>query len=454
MEAIAVPEDDLLPDHPSPLSLTPTLRGSLAETSLAEVFERILEEGLTGTLTLLPDGSSLEDSRVVLSEGIPIAAQLPYACDDLFEGLLALLAEQGTYLFHEGEDLTDPELVVTGIVDPAHLLALASPLYPAEVDLPIEIEHDSQDFIAALLAHASGVPGPPAPRGRDLPMTVEVAPSVPATFDLFVIDPYEETREEIPAPRELDGARPEPLVTPPAPEPEPARSPALVVPDLVALEREASEVMRRADVARAKGADRLPAPPDDEEPFELAPAISPAAGPSVEIEVDAEAPLELEMVPGVPACERQLEAHVAAPKKGAAEAARLGYQDARRLAASGRLDQAICRLVAVARLDPDEATYQVALAATLMRRYPGPDAPQERIAAALDRALRLDPGCAEAHHLKGLTMLARDRRRAVNHLKRAVELDPSHAEARRTLARAERATSPIKRLLRGIGGRS
>jgi len=92
-------------------------------------------------------------------------------------------------------------------------------------------------------------------------------------------------------------------------------------------------------------------------------------------------------------------------------------------------------------IDPRYAPAHAGLAegaAQLHMLYPSPDAAQLRVAdAASARALDLDPGLAEAHTARGLTLfLSRRMDEAEREFRAAIAADPSRPEARYYFARA------------------
>jgi tetratricopeptide (TPR) repeat protein len=418
MEAPA--EDDRrLSDLTSPLDLVPTFRGSLGVTPFAQLLSELSLVQLTGTLTLFPDVGEPEDVRVVFSEGIPVAAQLPFACDDLAEGLLRLFGSLGSFVFHEWADLTDPASVTQGVVDPEHLVRRAAqagllppPGDDAESSLHIVIEHDSVEFLDILDDGALAEPLPaPLSWGKDL----------------VVIDPYEETLDDYEKRRSASVQA--------------SPGPALELPSVLDLEAVADEA---GEVPSSGGEGRAVDPRGE---------VSPETPSGLEID-EAKAPLRGWNEALASRRGRSPTWSSRGPSAKDAAAARLGFEDAGRLVDAGRLDQAACRLTAVLRLDPTVAAYHLALASVLMRRFAGQRMPQERILAALDQTLRLDERCAEAHYLKGLVLQRRrELARGLAHLRRAVAIAPRHAAAVRALEIAERPTGPLRRLMRGTWAR-
>lgn len=396
----------------APLDLSPDLQGRLTETPFRDLVGHLYQQGATGTLTLLPFGDELDDMRIVFASGVPVAAQLPFEVSDLAAGLSLLVDCPNAFLFHVGYDLTDPGCSIEGDVDVYALL-----------------DGKEEDAAAGLVViddidqrRATSTPSRTSrPAGSSQPTPV------------FSV-PYPETRPTQPAPPPIAAAAPSPT-----PRPTPAESLLdLAVPDEVELDDPEAAVT--------------------ETDWLVSQDVQPEAASPYQTDLGAPLDEAAEEGSGLELAHVDLGRTTEPPPRresrrpGDFAAARQGYDDARRLLSEGRLDQAIRRLEAVRSLAPEVATYHVALAATLLQRHQGPDLPTARVDAALEDALRADPRCADAHHLKGLVLLDRDRRRALGHLKRAVELDPHHPEAQRDLARAESGDRSLRRLFRGLRG--
>jgi len=107
--------------------LPPTFAGWLEVTPFAELLTDLSIMLLSGTLLIFSDEEDRELDEpilVVLSSGIPVAAQKGSNHDSLIESLLGLFPRRGSFAFHEDVDLSVPEQCVTGIVDPEQLIML------------------------------------------------------------------------------------------------------------------------------------------------------------------------------------------------------------------------------------------------------------------------------------------------------------------------------------------
>lgn len=140
---------------------------------------------------------------------------------------------------------------------------------------------------------------------------------------------------------------------------------------------------------------------------------------------------------GTPAEEKKVQAIVQAS---------VDYQKAEVLARRRDYDGTLKLLESAIELNPDEADYHALWAFTLHSKYPGADAPFERMIAAVDRALSLNDAHERSHFYKA-TILKRmgDESLAYAHFKRAAQLNPRNIDAVREVRLASMRSSKAPR---------
>lgn len=126
---------------------------------------------------------------------------------------------------------------------------------------------------------------------------------------------------------------------------------------------------------------------------------------------------------GTPEAERQLNAIITAA---------MAVQRVEVLVRRREWLEALQTLNEALELNPEDSDAHAMLGWVLFQRNPGGDAPFDRIHAALDRALGLNPRNAKAHHHKAMVLKRQGREQeALAHFRKCAEIDPKNIDAAR-----------------------
>jgi curved DNA-binding protein CbpA len=479
-----------LSDAPEPIA-----QGSLAQTPFAHVLLYCMQNRLTGTLVVWPEGSApdAKQDRILFTQGSPVAARLAQPAAALDRGLLPLFTRRDApYAFYDADVVTGATGVITGQVDPLALLA-ASLRGPSREDA---IEH--------VLARLVGVrlrlkPGADLRRfgfdSREQPF-IDVLRAGPATLAELcgtlpdqklakrlsylltitkVVEPYEE-----PAPGASTSLEPPPPVTSVAPsapsvdadrvsappkrglletppsfrragEPAPPPEvPADLSPEHKAAWKEIADRFKRIHeenffvmlgVPRDCGVQAV-----RDAYFELAKKWHP----------DRLAPELIELKPyqerifhwltqardtlgdddkrgkyigqvseggGTPAADQKVSDIITAAME---------FQKAEVLARRSNWSGAVDFLERALALNPEESDFHALRGWLLFQMYSGPNAPVDRMLAAVDTALKLNDRSERAHYYKGMILKRLNRgKEALTHFRKAAELNPRNTDAAR-----------------------
>jgi hypothetical protein len=154
MNALALPKTQ--PGIPTRQERSPTVSGSLADFPFAQLLAVIHRRGLSGTLVITPGEGQASERRVVFSDGIPVAAELPAGHADLASGLLSFFLSQNRYAFFENVDLGVDGALTHGVVDPASLIMEATTWHTNDDAVDAMLQQVGSEALLYLTSQAQG----------------------------------------------------------------------------------------------------------------------------------------------------------------------------------------------------------------------------------------------------------------------------------------------------------
>jgi curved DNA-binding protein CbpA len=471
----------------------PVATGTLAKTPLPHLLVYLDQKQLSGTLAVWPDVIPEDDKRqdrILLLKGRPVAGRLIEPAKTLREGLLRLFyRSEAPYAFYEANLLGSAEDRLNGRVDPLSLITESLRTTAQEpvveeilgrlgerklrmqpkVELArFEFTPDERTLIELLMAEPASVQslcndsGMPRARARRLVYLLLITKSVAPYDNSLPAAPA--LRASVPPPNPSSPPEPIPSLPPGNTLPPPSKSPAArldrladipPVPEGVSPElaerwqkiTTRSRLIENQNYFEMLNLDKKATSADakteffkhakewhpDRLPSELAPLR-----PFVEIIFGY-----LNEAHKVLGDEEQRVAYLRTVREGGGTPAAerlmqqildsaIAYERVLVFARKHQYDEALDLLQKILSLTKDEPDYHAMLGWLLMMKYPGNDAPIQKITEVLDRAIELhaDHEKAQLYKAQLLKRLGRPSE-ALRHFKRVVSINPNNLDAAR-----------------------